>query len=107
MKATSRWWRWPWQRAAPADVDAGTKDDAWARLLHQAAGAGYAELVEALITAGADVNARTEEGETPLHQAAVRCGGLEVVGALIAAGADVNASEEGLANLIQLVEIHA
>ncbi len=48
------------------------------------------EAVKAAINAGADVNARTEEGNTPLHLAAAR-GLVEIADILIRKGADVNA----------------
>ncbi len=51
---------------------------------------GYMEVVQALITAGADVNFVNEQGDTMLMRAA-GAGNLERVKALIAAGADVNA----------------
>ena len=49
--------------------------------------------VQAELDAGADVNARTENGYTPLHWAA-GWGTAETVQLLIAAGADVNARTE-------------
>jgi ankyrin repeat protein len=48
------------------------------------------EIVELLIAAGADVNAKDEGGQTPLHKAASG-GHKEIVELLIAKGADVNA----------------
>ena len=50
--------------------------------------------MQRLIKAGANVNAATSTGETPL-MTAVRAGSVPVVKALIAAGADVNAKGGG------------
>ncbi|MBK6336255.1 MAG: ankyrin repeat domain-containing protein [Betaproteobacteria bacterium] len=61
-------------------------------LLLQAAAAGDLPRVQALLTAGADCNARDAEGATALMLAA-HAGCLEVVRALVAAGADVNATD--------------
>jgi ankyrin repeat protein len=52
---------------------------------------GDTEQVKSLISEGADVNARDENGQTPLHFAA-RHGHREIAILLIAHGADVNAS---------------
>ena len=57
--------------------------------LHPAALYGHKEVVELLITAGADVNAKEKYEKTPLHHAA-KAGYYEIVELLIAAGADVN-----------------
>ena len=57
--------------------------------LHYAAGYGYKELAELLIAEGADVDAKTTTGGTPLFNAAGSH--KEIVELLIAAGADVNA----------------
>ncbi|CAH1249817.1 ANK1 [Branchiostoma lanceolatum] len=60
--------------------------------LHIAAENGHLETVSALMTAGADVNARFELQWTPLHKAAEN-GHLETASALLTAGADVNARD--------------
>jgi ankyrin repeat protein len=54
--------------------------------------------------AGADVNRRSDRGETPLHCAALG-GHLEVMGMLLACGADVNAQTgEGLTPLHEITQ---
>lgn len=58
--------------------------------LHAAAGSGNAEVVQMLLDAGAEVNARSQRNNTALHVAAGR-GHSEVVALLLAHGADVNA----------------
>lgn len=60
------------------------------RALFRASSDGRIESVRSLLDAGADVNAREEENETPLMYAAVE-GHTEVVLLLISRGADVNA----------------
>ena len=62
--------------------------------LHLAAVSDHAGVVEALLAAGGDVNAKDEMGWTPLHWAAVR-GQAGATKALIAGGAKVNARTEG------------
>ena len=59
--------------------------------LFSAAKNGHAAVVSALLTAGADKNATTQNGITPLDIAAEK-GHEVVVSALLAAGADVNAA---------------
>ena len=52
---------------------------------------GSAENVRALVKAGASTEERNQYGHTPLH----RAGTAEVANALIAAGADINAKDNG------------
>ena len=55
--------------------------------LHDIAWDGQAGLAKVLIDAGADVNAKDSDGDTPLQLAAFR-GRTDIVKLLIAAGAD-------------------
>eukprot|EP00168_Porphyra_purpurea_P008994 TRINITY_DN217_c0_g1_i4.p2 TRINITY_DN217_c0_g1~~TRINITY_DN217_c0_g1_i4.p2 ORF type:complete len:407 (-),score=128.62 TRINITY_DN217_c0_g1_i4:206-1426(-) len=69
-------------------VDAGANDEKTA--LHYAAWGGHAKAVQALVAAGADVNAQAHHGRFALHWAGLS-GCAEAVQALLAAGADVHA----------------
>jgi ankyrin repeat protein len=59
------------------------------RALFDAAGTGNIEAVKQHLAAGADVNAKSKFGRTPLHWATAE-GHKEVVELFIAKGADVN-----------------
>ena len=54
---------------------------------------GLTDIVIALISAGADVNKKNSDGQTPLIMASIE-GNIEIVRALIEAGADVNVMEK-------------
>jgi ankyrin repeat protein len=72
--------------ADPCESD----EDGWSAL-HAAAVSNSLEVVQLLIAAGAEVDARTKDGFTPLLNAADA--GPGVVGALLAAGADPMAQD--------------
>ena len=57
--------------------------------IHDAAGDENIESVKNLLVAGADVNAKNEDGDTPLHRASVK-GRKKIIELLLAKGADVN-----------------
>ena len=61
--------------------------------LHYAAGKGHADVITALLTAGADLHAESNKGDTPLHKAA-GSGHAEAITALLAAGADPNVANK-------------
>ena len=78
-----------WMLAAGANVN--IRGSTWDRRetpLHRAV--GHEDTVQMLLAYGADVNAKTDEGVTPLLYAALN-GHLKVVDLLIKHGADVNA----------------
>ena len=60
--------------------------------IHEAVGTGNIEAVKQHLAAGTDVNAKGDDGRTPLHEAAWN-GHKEVAALLIANGADVNAKD--------------
>jgi|SRR5215471_5098375 len=77
----------------PGLLDARDKDGSTP--LHCAVWKGHPEMVEALINAGADVNARNENdhwGTTPLH-AAAHANQAGIAQLLIDRGADLNAKD--------------
>ncbi|KAH6680611.1 ankyrin repeat-containing domain protein [Halenospora varia] len=60
--------------------------------LHRAARDGYEALAAKLVRNGADVNARTDTGETPLHMAVER-GSLKIAKLLLGYGAEIEAQD--------------
>lgn len=82
-------------RATPALLRQRT-DDGWTAL-HLAAHFGHGDAVDALLAAGADVNAWAENSHQnqPLHAAVAGSGEPRIVTALLAARAGVNASDGG------------
>lgn len=93
--------------AAGADINARVDESTFSpfdrgwTLLHAAAGnpnSGRLGVVELLISEGMDVNARDEQGKTPLHVAVStnwkRPDGVDVIMALINAGADISARSQ-------------
>jgi ankyrin repeat protein len=82
-------------RADPAGL-ATRSPDGWPAL-HLAAFFGRADALDALLAAGADVRAWSdnEEANTALHAALAGRGGLRIVTALLVRGADVNARAGG------------
>jgi ankyrin repeat protein len=71
---------------ASVDAHDGAKN---CTALHMAARRDNAEIAEALLECGADIEARDRLGETPLRRA-VNCGNVDVAALLIARGADIH-----------------
>ena len=61
--------------------------------IHRAAIDGNIEVVKQHLAAGTDVNAKVDDGETPLQMAAC-AGSKEIIELFIANGADVNAKDD-------------
>ena len=71
--------------------------------VHPIHAASEREVIEALIAAGADVNARDANGNTPLHHLTHA---PEALHALIAAGADPNATNDSGQKPVDVVPTH-
>lgn len=68
-------------------IDVDNSEDG--KYLHTAAFYGYVNMVGFLVNSGANVNAKTKTGSTPLHLAA-KADNLDIVEYLVIKGADVN-----------------
>ena len=95
VRVTNHWpppWREPevWQRFASYLAEKGIDGRT---PLHFAAVFGQAEVVIALIKAGADINAKDKYGETPLHYSAEQ-DDIKTALVLIKEGADINTKDK-------------
>jgi ankyrin repeat protein len=79
-------------QSAPSQAQAKAGNPALSEELLNAAKKGDLPAVRSLLARGADVNAKTRYGQTPLMLAADK-GAVEVVKALLGAGADVNVTD--------------
>jgi len=87
-----------WQRDYHATIWDCThvkRDGGWT-LLHDASSWNeYFEVVKYLVSEGADVNVKSDDGRTPLHLAANRSASLlEVIKFLVSHGADANVKDD-------------
>ena len=57
------------EKALMADPSLANANEGFDQPIHIAAGDGKAEIVELLLRHGANVNAKDEDGRTPLHRA--------------------------------------
>ncbi len=64
-----------------------------AESIHEAAAAGDIEKIKSLISGGADVNAKDDKGNAPIHYA-VLLANKDVIELLIDSGADVNLKDD-------------
>lgn len=96
------------QRLLAAGADVNVRDEnGWSALMHACYNAelkrGFADVVQALIDAGADIEAPIGYGVRPLMLAA-GYGETAVVEALLKAGADVQAKNEGGYTALMMVK---
>lgn len=80
-----------------ASINLSQSDEEGNFPLHLAACWGDAVLVELMIEAGADVEAVSRDGATPLTLASMRKNSLKIIKVLLDAGAEVNHCDEGKA----------
>ena len=82
----------------PGDIREGTEPP-----FREISNRNPADAVRALVAAGADVNAKSDEGDTALHLAAFD-GKLDLVRALVACGANIDAKDAAGLTALQVVE---
>lgn len=82
----------------PGDIREGTEPP-----FREVSNRNPADAVQALVKAGADVNAKSDEGDTALHLAAFD-GKLDLVRALAAVGANLDAKDAAGLTALQVVE---
>ncbi len=86
---------------AGADVRAVAQNPFKVQPIHAAAASRDVRIIWAVLDAGADVNARQQEGYTPLHEAA-SSGNREIAELLLAHGADPRLANEAGKSSIDL-----
>lgn len=74
--------------------DINFRDAVGMTLLHRATMAGNIDVAMLLLSKGADFEARSDAGVTPLHSLSINPGSLDVVKLLLAKGANVNATDK-------------
>ena len=92
---------------AGADVNAKESGYLAGTPLHHAVRKNKVPIIELLLNAGADIDARDTSGDTPLHEACQGSKDPQVFRALLQAGADPNARDnDGSTPLHELAEYH-
>lgn len=81
------------EAGAALDARSGTRDSEGNSPLHYVGQNANPAVTEVLLDAGADVNALSRTGRTPLHEAAAYASDPAVIEFLVEAGADVNAHD--------------
>lgn len=91
--------------ARPDMLNAKHAEQGGQTMLHYAVWHNQRDVVEYLLSRGADVNARDDNAATPLHVAAWK-GHAEVAEMLLAKGADVNSKESDGATPLRLAIVN-
>lgn len=84
-------------------VDNLNKLDDGLSALHWASDRGAADVVDALLSHGSDVNVKDSDGQTPLHYA-VSCGHIDCIKVLLKHGADVNLKDDSGDDVLSLAQ---
>ncbi len=91
--------------ARRAEVNTASRNAQRVMPLHSAVASQQLDIAAALLSKGADVNAKQQDGFTPLHEAAQN-GQVEMVKLLLQYGADVNATKDDGKTALDLAREH-
>ena len=95
MDARNRWGSTPLHSVAPVQSRSVVPGASFAAHDHRYPEEDYIQVARMLVERGADVNARNDDGETPLQRAA-NTDWPDIVGLMVEYGADVNQRIEGM-----------